>query len=90
VTSPALRIVSKDPPEGDANAKTKKSRYRIVSYCDDFFDTLYFESKHLLESMIFDWELDHPIRDIREFILRHGDIYTVQAKKNGRWVKLKP
>jgi hypothetical protein len=85
----SFQIVSKDPPEGDANARTKKSRYRIVSYCDDFFDTLYFESKDLLESMIFDWELDYPIKDVREFTQRHGDSYTVQVRKNGRWVRLK-
>ena len=82
------KIVSKDPPEGDAYARTKTSRYRIVSYCDDFFDTLYFETKHLLESMIFDWELDYPIRDLREFGMRHGGTYTVQARKNGRWVRI--
>ena len=81
-------ILSVDPEPGEAYAKTCCSKYRIVCH-DDAEDTLYFETKDELLSMIQTWDLEEPYANVKEFNKERRGIHMAQMKKKGRWVTAK-
>lgn len=65
-------------------------KYRIVCNDDPFEETLYFENKARLESVIENWFGNgdgYP--SVKCFNGERMGIHTAQIKKSGRWIELK-
>jgi len=90
----AKKILSVDPEPGEPYAKTCCSKFRIVCHDDDE-DTLYFDTKDGILTMIQTWFLpdeddeEGSYANIKQFNKERRGIHTAQIKKKGRWVTAK-